>query len=49
MHTCRDVINLALDIHPSRNAIVLHYDLQVVAYSEYGEPMVADSKECVKM
>lgn len=46
---CRRAINVALDIHPSRNAIVLHYELQVVAYSEFGEPMVADSKECVKM
>ena len=45
----RRIIDQGLDIHPSRKAILVHYAVEAVVVSEYGEPMVADSKECVKM
>lgn len=47
--TCRRTIEQELDIHPSRKAIVVHYAVEAMVFDEYGEPMVADSKECVKM
>ena len=49
VHSYRRYTNQYLDIHPSRNALVLHYTVEVVAFNEYGEPIIADSKECVKM
>lgn len=47
--TCRRTIDQELDIHPSRKAIVVHYAVEAMVVNEYGEPMVADCKECVKM
>ena len=38
-----------LDVHPSKNAIVVHYDVEAYITTEYGEPIVADRKECKKM
>lgn len=46
---CRRTIDQELDIHPSRKAIVVHYAVEAMVVNEYGEPMVADCKECVKM
>lgn len=38
-----------LDVHPSKNAIVVHYDVEAYITTEYGEPIVADRKECKKI
>ena len=38
-----------LDVHPSKNAIVVHYVVEAYITTEYGEPIVADRKECKKM
>ncbi|CAI8055975.1 Kinesin-associated protein 3 [Geodia barretti] len=45
----RQAIDRGLDIHPSRKAIVVHYALEAVATNEFGEPVVADSKDCAKI
>ena len=38
-----------MDVHPSKNAIVVHYVVEAYITTEYGEPIVADRKECKKM
>ena len=38
-----------LDVHPTQSAIVVNYVVEAVVISEYGEPMVADRKECTKV
>ena len=45
----RRAIDRGLDIHPSRKAIVVHYALEAVATNEFGEPVVSDGKECLKV
>ena len=45
---CRRNVFGRLDIHPSRKAILVHYVAEAVVASDYGEPMVVDSKERVK-
>lgn len=45
----RRIIDGPLDIHPSRPAIVVHYEVEATVISEYGEPMVADRKQARKM
>ena len=46
---CRQTIDRGLDVHQSRKAIVVHYALEAVVTNEYGDPVVADSKECLKV
>ena len=45
----RQIIDGPLDVHPSRPAIVVHYEVEATVISEYGEPMVADRKQAKKM
>ena len=45
----RRIIDGPLDVHPSRPAIVVHYEVEATVISEYGEPMVADRKQARKM
>lgn len=45
----RRIIDGQLDVHPRENAIVVHYAVEAVVLSEYGELMVADRKECSKL
>ena len=45
----RRIIDGPLDVHPSRPAIVVHYEVEATVISEYGEPMVADKKQAKKM
>lgn len=45
----RRIIDGPLDVHPSRPAIVVHYEVEATVISEYGEPMVADRKQAKKM
>jgi hypothetical protein len=45
----RRIIDGPLDVHPSRAAIVVHYEVEATVISEYGEPMVADRKQARKM
>ena len=49
MHPNRRLIEGQLDVHPRQNAIVVHYEVEAVVLSEYGESMVADRKECKKL
>ena len=48
-HFVRRIIDGPLDVHPSRPAIVVHYEVEATVISEYGEPMVADRKQARKM
>jgi hypothetical protein len=48
-HTHRAIIEGQLDVHPTLNAIVVHYQMDAVVVSVYGEPMVAETKECRKL
>ena len=45
----RRIIDGPLDVHPSRPAIVVHYEVEATVISEYREPMVADRKQARKM
>ena len=36
-------------MHPSQNAIVVHYDVEAIVLNEYGEPAVADRKSAQKV
>ena len=38
-----------LDVHPTLNAIVVHYQMDAVVVSVYGDPMVAERKDCRKL
>ena len=38
-----------LDVHPTLNAIVVHYRMDAMVMNDYGELMVADTKECKKL
>lgn len=46
---CRHVFVGALDVHPSLDAIVVHYDVEAIVLNEYGEPAVADKKSAQKV
>ena len=48
-HSSRQIIEGALDVHPSKNAIVVHYSVDARVLSEQMETMVADMKQCRKM
>lgn len=38
-----------LDVHPSQDAIVVHYEVEAIVLNEYGEPAVADRKSAQKV
>ena len=38
-----------LDVHPTLNAIVVHYQMDAVVVSVLGDPVVADTKEGRKL
>lgn len=48
-HSFRQIIEGALDVHPSKNAIVVYYSVDARVLSEHMETMVADMKQCRKM
>lgn len=45
----RSITEGHLDVHPTLNAIVVNYQMDAVVVSKYGEPMVADRKDCRKL
>jgi len=38
-----------IDVHPSDNAIVVHYELEATILGELGDPMMGERKECQKV
>lgn len=49
LYAPRAITEGQLDVHPTLSAIVVHYQMDAVVVSVYGEPMVADRKECRKL
>ena len=45
----RQIIEGPLDVHPSKNAIVIHYSVDARVLSEDLQTMGADLKQCRKM
>lgn len=43
------VLDGRLDVHPSRSAIVVFYEVEAVVLTEFGEPVATDRKESRKM
>ena len=39
----------AMDVHPTQDAIVVHYEVEAIVLNEYGEPAVADRKSAQKV
>lgn len=38
-----------IDVHPTENAIVVHYELEAMILGEGGDPMMGERKECQKV
>lgn len=47
--TTRCIIEGPIDVHPRESAVIVHYDVEAMVVSEYGEPMVSDQKKCTKV
>ena len=45
----REIIEGNIDVHPSKNAILIHYSVDARVLSERLETMGADLKQCRKM
>ena len=50
-YTCRHIVDgpRPMDVHPSKPAIAVHYEIEAAVISEYGEPMAVDRKQARKM
>ena len=47
--SARKVKGGTIDVHPTQNALVVHYELEAMILGEMGDPMMGERKDCQKV